>query len=307
MYIKRSKLMVLGTFSVLAMILFSCGGKDDSSKDKCNTDTDCASGHKCNEGTCMSYEGGGFLCSNSNPCPKGQFCFNGLCAIGCTTDDNCANNQYCDTEWEHMCVNKEVHTCPDTPCASNQECIKGLCSAKAESEKCTPRPDGKDGCDKYSICIDKSDADAKEQDLSCVSFPPCPQDGACPVGTVGAVCNEGYIPNKARICLTGLCKSEDNCPSGFNCITPQGSQLGMCGSGAFGSPCLSSSDCQDGLSCLGAITGVPGFCMPGGGGGNDCIDAGGACVDPMKGCPDGTVPDGTKSCSSMGEICCMKS
>ncbi len=311
----RTSISVFCSF-LLAVSLIACGGGSDS-KDNCLDDRDCLDGRRCNYdtmaelGQCMDATlDGFFMCSSDKPCPFGQFCFNGLCAPGCMSDADCADNQYCDTTGatgvtnDQMCVNKEVPTCAaDGDCAANQTCVQGLCSAVSVQAQCTPRPDGQDGCDAFSICLDMGEVDQEVN--TCVTFPPCPQDGECPVGQVGSVCNEEDIPGKARICLTGLCKSGANCPANFNCLVPGGGSLGMCSDGSFGMPCLEAGDCQAGLGCMGAMGGLPGFCLSGGGGG--CEDAGGTCVDTMTGeeCPAGTDVDGTKSCGGMTEMCCI--
>jgi hypothetical protein len=162
--------------------------------------------------------GGGELpCSPSRDCPSGQFCFNGICALGCNSGGDCAEGQYCDTDGDRLCHDSQVHTCPDTPCAETQECVNGLCSTPSTDTDCTPRPDGNDGCDAYSLCIE-----VEEGAPSCYSFPACPESGDCPVGTVGAVCNDGIVPNKERICLSGLCQEPSHCPPAWSCmrITP---------------------------------------------------------------------------------------
>jgi hypothetical protein len=304
-------MVVLGFLGFLGAGLAACGGEDKSG---CRTTADCLSGRQCNFdreaqiGRCMEATTDGFfMCSRQNPCPAGQFCFNGLCAPGCMADQDCAANQYCDTLMQvsaHMCVNREVPTCSaNADCASNQTCVMGLCSAQSEPKECTQRPDGQDGCDAYSICLDVGEGEQEEN--ACVSFPPCPADGACPVGQIGSVCNDGDIPGKARICLTSLCKSGANCPAAFQCLMFGGGTLGMCSDGSFGMPCLQATDCAQGLTCLGAMAGVPGFCMPGGTPG--CTSAGGTCVDMMSGgdCPAGTSVDTSKSCSGMTEMCCI--
>ena len=49
-------------------------------------------------------------CGSANKCPAGEFCFNGLCAEGCNSNGDCAQDQYCDTSWMR-CTNKVVATC----------------------------------------------------------------------------------------------------------------------------------------------------------------------------------------------------
>ncbi|NMB77297.1 MAG: hypothetical protein GYA21_19485 [Myxococcales bacterium] len=292
-----------------AFALGACGG--NSGKDKCSTDTDCNDGFACNKqenasvGKCMKVSGrgdnqGSFLCSKEDPCPAGQFCWNGICALGCMSDNDCASNQYCDTLGSQLCVNRQVSSCSqDTDCAENQVCLMGMCTADAEPKQCTPRVDGQDGCDEYSICLDISEDPEKEQN-ACVTFPPCPQDGNCPVGQVGSVCNQDDIPNKERICLTGLCKAAANCPTSWKCVMLSAT-LGACSDGSMGMPCKTASDCQANFTCTQAMPGGIGFCMPGGTGG--CESSGGECVDPMSGCPSGKSMTGD-ACSDFTKICC---
>lgn len=238
----------------------------ESGKDSCENDNDCLENRECNydddaqEGSCMEVSNEGFfVCSADNPCPAGQFCFNGLCAPGCMSDSDCAENQYCDTGESQLCLNKEVPTCSsDGDCASSQVCIQGMCSAVPDVvEECTPYQ-SEDGCDEYSICIDVSDVDAEEPEGECASFPPCPEDGVCPVGQYGALCNDGHFPEKQAICLTSLCEDQTHCPTNLKCvhISAMG-PLGICSGGSMGEPCEETDDCDFGLEC------TFNFCFPG--------------------------------------------
>ncbi len=313
------------TSKILALLLLptwlfvACGG-DDSSKTQCNSDNDCLAEYSCNlartddgslaeSGQCMTIGNtGSFLCGTDNPCPAGQWCFNGLCAPGCMTDLDCADNQYCDTQIDlpnnqfgtHMCVNKEVSTCStDADCETTQECILGMCSVSAGPQECTPRIDAPDGCDDFSICLDVGDGEVEE--FECYAFPPCPQDGICPVGLYGSVCNEDIFPAKERICLTSLCKEEAHCPSTHQCIPLQG-EIGGCSDGAFGSLCLDDQDCKSELTCMTAAPGMVGTCMSGTQL-DGCEDAGGTCIDAMSECPSGTNFS-AETCTDMMELCC---
>lgn len=203
-----------------------------------------------------------FICSASKPCPSGQFCFNGLCALGCQTNANCAADQYCDTEFDHLCHNKTVPTCAvSTECASSQVCISGFCSTPPPVTQCDPNQvaSGNDGCDQNSLCVDPSETQAA--DPKCYTFPACAQDKTCPVGLQGAVCNDGLIPNKARVCLTGLCRSAANCPSSWTCVKFNSADvLGVCSNRGFGSPCTGPGECQSG-NCVMGLPGLPGICQ----------------------------------------------
>ena len=312
------KIFKILAFLLLPAWLFAACGTDDSDKTQCKSDADCVSEYSCNLaraddgslaqiGQCMKIgNSGSFLCGTDNPCPAGQFCWNGLCALGCMSDQDCADNQYCDTRVDlpnnqfgtHMCVNKEVAGCStDADCEETQTCMNGTCGVASEDHECTPRFDGPDGCDEFSICIDHGD---EVEDFRCFSFSPCPQDGNCPVGLYGAVCNDGYFPEKAPICLTTGCITEENCPSSFKCIIPQGT-LGVCSDGSAGALCMAHEDCDSGLTCSGLEIANYGLCIPGGQ--SSCEEAGGTCVDAMTGCPAGTTPS-AETCPTMGDICC---
>ncbi len=200
---------------------------------------------------------GGFTpCSGANPCPDGLFCFNGLCAIGCQSNEDCGDDQYCDTEGDRLCHNKTVTTCPEVACAAGQECVNGFCSAGASDTQCMQMPNGEDGCAMDSLCIAEPD---QQDSYKCYQFPACPEDGDCPVGSQGAVCNDGIIPSKSRICLIGECLAVQDCPSDWKCVTFQGEMVGLCSSGAFGYPCNGDSDCAS-SSCNTPFPGQPGFC-----------------------------------------------
>ncbi|QSQ24804.1 hypothetical protein JY651_07635 [Pyxidicoccus parkwayensis] len=249
------KHVVMSLFLALAVV--GCGnsnegGGDDGGKDAGPTDP---------------HSQGGGLCSASNACPSGQFCFNGLCAIGCQSDSNCAADQYCDLEDMGtpvaFCKKKSVSTCSsDSQCASNQRCVEGLCSLRppANPPSCNANTsDFNDGCDKYALCLDPDDSGAQQP--YCASFPSCPQNGVCPTGQGGAVCNDGYIPNKGRFCMQGACKDNSNCPSQWSCVKPfTNAVLGFCSPGAMGFPCTENAQCASG-QCMASAPGMMGMCM----------------------------------------------
>lgn len=233
----------------------SIGSLSDSEGDTEATGADETSG--ASTPTSGNADGGEFMpCTAANPCPDGQFCFNGLCALGCQSNGDCGDDQYCDTEFDRLCHNKTVSTCPETPCAEGQECVNGFCSAGPTDEVCMQMPNGEDGCAKDSLCIAEPD---DQESYKCYPFPACPEDGQCPIGTEGAVCNDGILPSKSRICLIGLCLAADDCPSEWKCVQFDGEPVGLCSSGAFGYPCNGDADCLSG-SCNTPFPGQPGFC-----------------------------------------------
>lgn len=201
-------------------------------------------------------DGGEYMpCSAQNPCPDGQFCFNGLCALGCNSDGDCADDQYCDTEGDRLCHGKVVSTCPEVACASGQECVNGFCSTTVD-QQCEQMPNGEDGCDRDELCVEQPDVPEAYQ---CYTFPACAADDTCPVGTTGAVCNAGILPNKDKICLIGGCLEQAHCPADWRCVELDGAVVGFCSSGGVGFPCGSGADCDSG-NCQTPLPGVPGIC-----------------------------------------------
>lgn len=238
---------VLGLLLVSTALVVGCGDTTESNGSDDDSESENAQARKELPNNCR----GG--------CPDGQFCFNGVCAIGCNSDQDCAENQYCATDTDGLCHNTEVPTCTsDGDCAEDQVCTKGVCGAPAEEEsECEPSADGEDGCGRYAVCVERDEGN------TCHTLPRCGQDGSCPTGQAGAVCNEEYIPNKAEICLIGLCESSDDCPSEWSCMKAfEGQTLGFCkpgSDGGQGSTCQEDSDCDSG-SCFGATSNAPGAC-----------------------------------------------
>ena len=198
-------------------------------------------------------------CSTSNPCPSGLFCFNGLCAFGCASNEDCADDQYCDTAFSKTCQNRETPGCmEDTDCGPEQICVAGLCSTPPDSMNCNPDGLllGEDGCASDAVCFEQPDV---EGSYACYTFPPCGADDTCPVGTQGAVCNVDLLPNKERICLVGMCTAIEHCPANWSCAKPGNEVLGLCSAGTPGWPCGKNDDCQSGM-CQILQPGTLGFC-----------------------------------------------
>ncbi len=199
---------------------------------------------------------GGSICTDEDPCPEQQSCVNGLCALGCTTDADCADDQYCDAELDHVCKADEVPTCSDDDdCAASQICMFGYCVVPPESTDCQVDI-YMDGCESNAICMEDFDT----MDTACYPMPPCGEDGSCPVGIYGAVCNTGYLLDKDAICLLGMCATVEHCPANWFCVRyTQNDPLGVCSGGGLGEPCTSDDECLSG-ACF-ALPGLPGFCQ----------------------------------------------
>ena len=80
------------------------------------------------------------------------------------------------------------------------------------------------------------------------------------MGLVGAVCNDGALPDKDQLCLVGYCRGLEHCPDDWHCVDTGVVALGVCGSGAIGQPCLTPEHCLSG-NCLPTLPGLPGLCL----------------------------------------------
>ncbi|WAS92127.1 hypothetical protein [Nannocystis punicea] len=194
-------------------------------------------------------------CSSSNPCPDGQFCWNGLCALGCNSNEDCADDQFCATDTDRLCHNKEVTTCPDVPCEEGQVCVNGFCSTPPPDTQCTPSLTD-DGCESNAVCLYSSEEEAK-----CYTLPYCAQDDTCPVGPEGAVCNTDILTAKDKICLIGLCTEASHCPADWKCVKDQpNAVIGYCSDGGPFAPCSSNEDCFSNVCNL-PFPGEAGLCQ----------------------------------------------
>lgn len=194
-------------------------------------------------------------------CQTGQYCWNGVCLNGCTSDENCADDEYCviDDEFfnEGRCHGKEVPGCEaDSDCGANQQCKNGVCTTKPAqpTQACEWKTDLTDGCPVDQVCFEAEEEGLKNE---CFSMPLCGENGHCPTEYGGSVCNlkadgNKIIPSKTAICLMGLCMIDDNCPGDQKCQT-MGGDMGYCD---MGMGCETDDDCAEGEVC------ESGFCIP---------------------------------------------
>lgn len=94
---------------------------------------------------------------------------------------------------------------------------------------------------------------------TCYEALPCPADGVCPVGAVGALCNDGLFPQKARVCVAGACRTGAECPATHQCVGVGAvMSAGFCSSGTVGQPCTRGPECKSGKCTLFGPIGVCG-------------------------------------------------
>ena len=268
-------------FAVMALGLSACGGGDDDTTNNSNNNS---SSDMC----------GGL-------CQTGQYCWNGICANGCTSDENCASDEYCviDDEFfnEGRCHGKAAPSgcTSDDQCASTQVCQMGACVAPVAqpSAACAWKPDLTDGCPAEQLCFQGDEEEGTQSE--CYAMPGCGVDGACPKDFGGSVCNvkadgSRIIPSKAAICLMGACLADTDCPSGQKCEDLFGG-LGYCDMGmGIGDGCETDADCDEGKVCHATM------CVP---------DTGVDSCETDADCADGEVCQASICIIDMGDGDCQ--
>jgi hypothetical protein len=192
-------------------------------------------------------------CRSNDDCDPGELCYGNACLAPCG-GGACDPGFYCfGTGSGGYCAPGVVATCPATRCNADQVCASGLCSAPPPTSFCGTNPFATDdGCGTDAICLPGIEVDGTvDADRRCYALPPCPENGDCPTGTHGALCNDGYFADKARFCMPGLClTAAADCPSGWHCIMRNSAPLiGYCSDGSVGSLCRDVGDCNAGLAC----------------------------------------------------------
>jgi hypothetical protein len=155
---------------------------------------------------------------------------------------------------ETLACTPGADTCPD-----ELVCIAGACTPPGGA-LCSPDAlPFQDGCASDESCFeDPTTSGGEDVVFRCYALPPCPDDAPCPVTEFGAVCNDGLVAGKERVCLLGMCTdSANHCPNEWKCIADAPGNLGQCSDGRFGMPCALDADCNSG-SCLFAFP--IGFC-----------------------------------------------
>jgi hypothetical protein len=209
-------------------------------------------------GAAMDAGHAGGPCSSTAECLAGETCFNGVCAASCQSGSDCASGQYCD----QLCHADTPATCGDGgACGPTQVCVEGYCSTPPTDPQCDEYAvtTGTDGCDAGALCINP--VGANQPSKGCFTLPACGADGRCPPGEQGAVCNDGYVKNKGRVCLIGVCKTAADCPAGWACVNMLSNDpVGACSDGSSGSACSQPSDCKN-TTCNNPVPGWAGVCL----------------------------------------------
>lgn len=146
--------------------------------ESCIDNVDCILGEECVMGVCRDASSSNECTSNSE-CPQGTYCDSGMCAPGCSIDNNCGPYQYCDLGLG-MCVDEEL---PHGSCVTDLDCT--IAEQCLESQCVSIEPD-------------------------CTSNMDCNNSGECVEGI--CQCNSGH---SGQFCETETCPN--NCSGHGNC------------------------------------------------------------------------------------------
>lgn len=220
-------------------------------------------------------DGGPSCQSGDNSCAAGTRCVNRNCVPTCSGGAACQTGSYCEgpNAPEDVCAQLTPIACTTpTQCPFPQTCLNGLCAsaelrADGGYQGCVVNGGVNDACGPDAVCY------ALTQGNTCLGLPACGQDGGCPTGVFGAVCNDGrldggaqVLPGKQRLCLYAYCVLDSDCPAAAECFhSTLAIPSGTCYFGAAGSPCFSNKDCFQSAACAGQDGGledggIPGAC-----------------------------------------------
>lgn len=225
----------------------------------------------CNDtgGTISRIDGGPVCQAGDNSCAPGTRCVNRVCTPACASDGSCPAGSYCEgpAPVEDVCAANVPIICKQTlDCPRPQYCLGGLCASGQT------RADGgfqgcvlgsvNDACGPDAVCFQTQNGN------QCLGMPACASNGGCPIGTSGAVCNDGrnpdggqLFPGKQRICVYGFCAIDTDCTQRAHCFHPApGNPLGNCNFGVAGDPCFSNADCIGSSACSVPDGGTLGVC-----------------------------------------------
>jgi hypothetical protein len=241
---------------------------------QCLSNKDCPTKHHCvgatqpRTGVCLPDED----CTRNSDCSEPLVCGRrSLCEEQCGKDVDCLASQICDRgSCADVTVAPEAGV-PLTPGTSGQTC--NLNSDCEPGLVCLPSL----SCGKQ--CVEARDCRAGERCVAnlCVTSTAGPSDagGDTPPG-YGAPCAYPSDCLSPLVCRpTGVCAYEcvaigdcrpgEVCNAAHNCIVPPdgGVDTGTDSGGPeAGKPCVSSSECDDGVYCNGYERCVAGRCMP---------------------------------------------
>ena len=219
---------VMGTISVLTMILGLSACTDQSARQACMETSDCPPYQRCRLGFCADQPD----CQNEDHCSEGYTCVLARCEPNsCQRDDQCENG-ICNRE-TNLCMPLAAGSCRD-----NTDCERGVCDPETRSCTIPVNPCGDGGCPPDS-----------GTNTDCDEMTPCPDDSICdPNGQCQTDCRlqpEGCGQSDrcaagTGLCVSGPCRSDEECEAQDHCHLS-----GAC----LPETCRRNQDCPENFAC----------------------------------------------------------
>jgi len=214
---------------------YNCDSTTNKCATSCKTNSDCASGVLCTNGSC-GLKPNGAVCSASDEC-KSTFCADGVCCnVACKgACISCSQPGRGGTCWPIDVGGTDPH---------------GVCATQAPATcGTTGACDGFGGCAKFA------------SQIVCTA-PSCSGDRLNTAGTCDGLgtCLPAGMQNCTPFrCTNGACINK--CASDADCVAGHACQAGSCGKKTNGQTCTAASDCVsshcvDGVCCDQACTGA---------------------------------------------------
>ncbi|HEY1553794.1 MAG TPA: hypothetical protein VGF94_03115 [Kofleriaceae bacterium] len=184
---------------------YQCNGSDCSWVGPTCTDPGSGSGGPGSMGSGSgSGSGSGYECTSNTDCAAGCYCANGTCEEGgfCTTNGDCGPGYICDTT-RSSC---EPGCGADSDCPSGQYCDSGTSQCTAS---CTCSSDADAVAQGFGWCDAGTCAPGADPNGSCAGTVSC--------GTAQPTCPSGEVPTILNGCWTGNCEAIGSCDTAPSC------------------------------------------------------------------------------------------
>lgn len=184
---------------------YSCQGNDCTwVSPTCSSGS--GSGSTSGSGSSGSGSGSGYMCQSNSDCAAGCYCQNGTCTEGgfCTQDSDCGPGYHCDTQ-RSSC---EPGCSSDAACPSGQYCDTSSSTCTASCTCMTDADAVQQGfgyCDESrNTCMPGTDPNG-----SCAGSVTC--------NTAKPTCPSGQVPTIVNGCWTGNCEAVSACDAAPAC------------------------------------------------------------------------------------------
>ena len=233
--------------------IVDCDDGDPCTSDLCN-----GAAQECiytvvNSEECASSQ----ACDASTPCPQGQYCADGTCAVQKFNGEPCSSDEECSGG---VCNGAGLCSSPAAACSSDEDCDDGnSCTVNAcgDDGVCAPVVALEDGtsCGTATFC-------SNAQCVECLEDANCQDGNECTVNTctngfceavnavAGQLCNgNAGTCDGAGACAgeTTACESDADCDDGNACTTTS------CTDGICTVAALEGESCGEGLTCFDGV------------------------------------------------------